>query len=272
MGVSLNPKDQVKGGLIQDVDATLTSIRFKEYTYPSGQITIAAVGALTLDAGDEYEQVWSVGSPEEWEIEDDGEMVGNRNGKTGINDNSNFGMFARELEPAGFPMNKLDSKISILDGLKAHWIRKAQPKRAGLQGADERERTTLVPEKIIKLPWEKDKATATKGKTTTTASKPATGAAPASASSNGVGDLENEAAVGIASEVLAALKASAAGGHAKTQWGLKVLSGCSANDSFKALPQGAADRTAVQRLLKNAEFLATQEVEMSDKGDVIVPA
>src|ERR1700684_3219638 len=115
MGVSLNPKDQIKGGLIQDVDAVLTRIRFAEYTYPSGQSTIAAVGTLTLEAGDEYEQVWSVGSPEEWELEDDGEMVGNRNGKTGINDNSNFGMFARELEPAGFPMNKLDKKISILE-------------------------------------------------------------------------------------------------------------------------------------------------------------
>jgi hypothetical protein len=274
MGISFNPKDQIKGGLITDVDGTLTNVRIvNPFTYPNSDAKACAIVAtLVVDGGDEHEAFWSMGNPEAWEISYDGMEATSVEGKTGMQDSCNAAFFLRELEPAGFPLNKVTDKISFLEGLKAHWIQKAPPKRAGLDNTNARgqERTCLVPEKILKLPWEKEKGGKAPTKTPASASTSKPASTPA-ASSNGAGDLENEAAVGIASDVLAALKATAPGAHAKTQWGLKVLSGCSANDSFKALPQGAADRTAVQRLLKNAEFLATQEVKMSDKGDVIVP-
>src|SRR5271166_640509 len=151
MGVSLNPKDQIKGGLIQDVDATLVSIIFAEWTYPgTTTATIAAVGKLKIEGDDdEIEQAWSVGSPSEWSITADGEELESVSGKTGLNDNCNFATFMRELPLAGFPIDKLGDKIGILNGMKAHWIRKAQPKRAGLANQDEREKTTLVPEQIL---------------------------------------------------------------------------------------------------------------------------
>jgi hypothetical protein len=281
MGVSLNPKDQVKGGLIADVDAVLSSIRFQEYTYPSGETTLAAIGKLLLDGGDEYEQVWSVGNPADWEILHDGEEINpaEGNSRSGTADNSNFSQFMRELAPAGWPeqepgvLKNVQDKISALDGMKAHWIRKAQPARAGLSNTNARgqERTVLVPEKILKLPWEKGKAAAAaKGNGAQT--KSSTSTATTAPSADAGADFENEAAMSLASEVLDALKEAKAGTTAaKSDWSMLTLGWCSKNDTFKTTKDQPL-KDAVKRLLKNAEFLRAQDVTVDDKGAVTLPA
>src|SRR4051812_18271686 len=75
MPISLNPKDQVKGGLIQDVDGVLKTLRFEETTYSNGTPFVGAVGVIVLDGGDEERGLWSIGKVGDWEVQDDGKRL-----------------------------------------------------------------------------------------------------------------------------------------------------------------------------------------------------
>lgn len=279
MGVSFNPKDQVKGGLLSDVDGTLKDVLIvNPFTYPNGGATACAVVAkLVLDDDkSEHDVFWSMGSPSQWEVSEDGMTADSSKGSTGTNDNSNFSFFVRELEPAGFPVHTIKDRIDFLEGLHGHWIQKATPARPGMENKNDRgqDRTCAVLEKYI--PAGKGKAAAAGGKAAgkVSTSTPATAKAAPAAESNGAGDnsdFENENATPVAVDVIQTLKDANAGtSYTKQNWGIMHLSQASKHELWKTLAAG--DKNAVRRLLLNKEFLSMQDVTVSDKGDVLIPA
>lgn len=269
MSISLNPKDAIKGGIIGDVDATIIEIKFDtHFTYPNSNTqTCAAVAKLQLDGGDIVDPVfWSVGKPEDYTVSDDGMELESVKGNTGASDNSNYIMFATELINAGFPANKLTNRIDVLVGLRAHWIQKAQPKRAGIVQTNERDRTLLVPERVLSLPGEKNAAN--KGGTKQTKNSGTT--APTTTATVPANDMENTDAMQLAGEALTFLKTNKAGAMIDaTKWQPTALAALASIPEYKTID--LLSKAAATRLMRNADFLAIHDVTLDTAG-VKIPA
>src|SRR2546428_11523323 len=168
---SLRPSDFTTGGLIDDVDVTVTEARFVMWDY-AGQVRDAVPAlAVTMETGGEgtpitetYTQYYSAGDSRNLMPSSDGKALEVVGGSGGLKSSSNAGNFLVSLVNAGFPEERLlDGDISVMDGLEAHVHRIPQPERKGLvktpkQG--DREATILVVSKIHRFPWEKAKAKA----------------------------------------------------------------------------------------------------------------
>lgn len=276
MPVSFRASEQIKGGLISDVDGTLTRIRMESDIYENGTPSIGGVGIITLEDGSTERVIWSLGRPEEWEILDAetvteggrefqrGTQVDSVKGHTGTVDSSNLSMMMREMENAGFPANKKTDYVTCVEGVKAHWIRKPQQKRAGLEQQAQpegRERTVLVPEKVLLMPGEKGKGT--QAKSTGAGTK----ATPAATASNA---LENEAAVAIAESAAGVMKATKAGTVLKGKWVTTKLGVFSKADGYTEADKTVKD--AVAEIFKNAEWLAEHGITTLDSGDMQIEA
>lgn len=319
MGTSLNPKDQVKGGLMSDFDGTLQSIRFGNYIYdfvkgdpesPQGAPGVGAYGKVILPDGEETLGIWSLGGEDEWIVQDaagnaitpdshgyvrGGVQVESTKGNTGTRDSSNFSRFVVAMGKAGFPINLIADRIDVLDNTYAHWVQETQKAREGLATTkkDDREKSILVASKILPNGLPSDAAKRAKGAAaapptgasqstaTGSGSAPAanagtqrktTAAAPAAPAGN---DMENEAAVQIASDALPLLRAKKGGTAVKkTAWNTVKLSALQGVAAFAALEQTDPTRTAASRLLSNMEWLALNDGFTIDAatGDVTVPA
>lgn len=194
---SLKPSDMVEGGgLIQDEDLIVTGAQFTIFDY-NGKAP--AVPALELvlhreeEGGGAVKQYYSVGKLTDWQPTEDGKGIAVIGKAEGISLDSNFGHFSLKLVNAGFPENKLLLDISVLVGLKAHFMREPAPKRSGLkrEGGEGREDTILVPDKILKLPWEADKEKKGQGKTSFS-SAPAPGPATESGGNDQISEMATE--------------------------------------------------------------------------------
>lgn len=187
--VSIRPSDMVEGGAVPTERNLLwEKIRFALYDYKNkaGEVvatTVAAVVKYIDDNKGEYEQAYSVGDPDRFEIVNDGKSVKG----PPINRSSNFFILMSNLVSSGFPENRLTGDISALDGLYTYNVGVPEPKRAGLEKAPPTDGTTArvkvlsVPSKVLRLPGEKKGA----GK----AAPKSTGkAAPAEASGDVVGE------------------------------------------------------------------------------------
>lgn len=293
MPLSISPKDQVKGGLIADINMKMQKPRFGYFTYKSGDSAIVLADKLKLEGGDEIESFWSVGSPDavflcdekgnEIDVDTEktisfahgtlsvteAEWVESRGGSSGFTDSSNCAMLLREIPMSGFPEGKLAGPISVLDGFTAFWIRKPQPDRPGIVKADEREKTVLVPKTYYSkgFPKQASSSASSKSTTSTAAAKPAASKADSSA------DLDNDTATGFAMQILEALKSSngnAGKTYDKNGWSLAVMGVGPKVDGYKAL--GNEDKAAITRLLKFPDFLQSQELTVGEKGDVTLPS
>lgn len=184
-GISFNPDTYVSGGILDNVNATLLTLRAKQYTYPNSSTTVVAViGDMLGDDGATHEQVWSIGgSVNDWEIINDGKGVKNVSGKTGMTNNSNLALMIQELIlNCGFPKQKVGGDLSVFDGLHAHWIQKPVPgDRSNMQGQKkdgDRPKTFLVADKIHRFPWD-TKAKGTAGRPAASPTPAPTASAPA---------------------------------------------------------------------------------------------
>jgi hypothetical protein len=179
-GASLNPLDFISGGLLDDVDVTWKNVRFEMYDY-DGKSDKAPCLGVDLVTGTEgpndkpYRQRWSCGSAENWEPSEDGSMLIPVGKDSELRKASNVYMLLTSLDEAGFPRERLnDGNVFVLEGLKAHMIRKDAPKRPGLsqdttrRGRDgkeyEKDNKVLCVSKIIALPWEGEGANKKAGK------------------------------------------------------------------------------------------------------------
>jgi len=137
-GASLNPKDFITGGLLDDVDVTLKKVMFEMFDYEGKSDPAPSLG-IDLVTGDEgegdkpYRNHWSVGGAENWVPSDDGMEIIPIGKDTMPRKTSNLFFLVTSLLEAGVPESVLDSgRIDFLEGLKCHIIRKDPPKRGNL--------------------------------------------------------------------------------------------------------------------------------------------
>jgi hypothetical protein len=183
MGVSMNPETFVKGGLVQDVDvevleAVTTLDPPEHYTFHDRVFTCLTL--KNLDTGEEFSQHWATGANADFKpsnngkepCEGDGNQLCAVGSATSLRDNSNWSVFLSNLVSCGYPKEKLeDGVMTTLKGLQVHLVRVPGPERTGLAPREPkkpgmRDPGILVPNKLIKLPWEK---AATKGRAATKA-------------------------------------------------------------------------------------------------------
>lgn len=240
---SLRPSDMTEGGgLLDDVDVTITEARFVTWDYQGKAAPVPALKmTMAPDEGDPVDQYWSVGKAIDWAPTPDGKSLVKIGQASALNVGSNFGILISSLINAGFPEDKLEEDIDILDGLQCHVIRVAAPKRTGLassQRADGREATILTVDSIAKLPWEKGG-----GKS---GGKGAGGKSGAKSGGGKAASAGDDAIEQEAQEVLVAMLADADGGSLKkAEIPVKAVKAAS-----------AANRSKVVVLLNNEDFLS----------------
>lgn len=164
--VSIRPSEMVEGGVVPvDKNLLVKESRFVLFDYmnKAGEkvaTTTAARLALVDDDGVESVQHYSAADPSRFLPGQDGRELVPVGAATNLNKSSNFFILMNGLINAGFPENKVDNDISVLEGLYAYWIGVPEPKRVGLARTaeqDARVRVIPVPSQIHRLPWEKAK-------------------------------------------------------------------------------------------------------------------
>ena len=175
-GVSLKPSEQTAGGLLlDDVDVSFDKNRFVMSTEIEGYSAPEPVPGLlseitTIEDGETTKQFFSCGSAKDFVPSKDGKKLESVSGVTALRKSSNTAMLLTSIVNAGFPEEQLGDDISNLDGMVAHVIQVAAPKRGGLLsdkrvGKDGREydRTNTVVSKIVSMPGEGKKKGKGKG-------------------------------------------------------------------------------------------------------------
>jgi len=153
--VSFNPDAFVAGGgLIDDVDVEFVSMRAVVWDYNGKAPEALALKAALrpLNSTETLDQYWSAGSPEDFEILDDGRRLHPRGEVTGLRKTTNAAELINSLKSCGFT-GWSDDLGKMFDGLQAHVNQKPAPKRAGLEShkAGGFEPTVLHVTKILRL-------------------------------------------------------------------------------------------------------------------------
>jgi hypothetical protein len=158
-GVGLNPDGFAAGGFLDDCDITIRDPKFTLFDY-GGQSEEVPVLSLDFeqDDGETHNQVYSVGKAKDWRPSDDGKTLVSIGSAAALSKRSNAGQFITHLVEAGFPGERLeDGDVSVLDGLKAHVTRIAQPRRRNMPD-DKPDPTLLVIDKVLEMPEDGGKA------------------------------------------------------------------------------------------------------------------
>lgn len=202
-GISLNPDDFIQGGLTDDVDAVINSLRFVKYDYQGkAEECLALRLDFTQADGTKGDQHYSAGDLKRLIPSEDGKRALPVGGSGNLVISSNAGQFIMSIINNGFPKTNLSDDISVFENMGVHLRRVNQIKRAGLSqpapAEGGREKTVLVVEKILWLPGQTPKftpAASTGAKTaagaptqTQTAGAPASAPAPAAPVASNVED------------------------------------------------------------------------------------
>lgn len=189
--LSLRPSTFSQGGLIDDVDVEISRARFVSYDFEGKSDTpkLCILGILKDNDGNEHPQYWSAGDLQYFVPSEDPKNA-DLNGitcvavgeKSALNGSTNAALFLNSLVQIGFPEDKLDEgDLRVLEGLKVHVNRVAQPKRNNLPqkpGQSNRDPMVLIATALIALPGETPKAGAkAAAKPSTTAAAKPNGAA-----------------------------------------------------------------------------------------------
>jgi len=157
-GVSINPEDFSKGGVLNDVDVEFVETRFMTGEdaaelcdnldkYTNYEETLFLVVKLKTQDGEAYEP-WSSGKLDYFEPRMEGRIAKPVGTAEKLSDSCNAYTLLASILNAGFPRDQFDDDVSIFDGMMAHLIRVEQPKRAGLDGDSGKTRTVLTVENI----------------------------------------------------------------------------------------------------------------------------
>lgn len=158
------------GGLIQG-DLIWRKPRFEQFNYGGkGPETPTFAIDLEDEQGAIVVQNWSVGNGDDWAPSKDGHKIIAVGKADKLSKSSNFYQLLKSLLEGGWPKGKVTDDVSVFEGMKCHMIRIPAPKREGLSGGtpSKYEKTILVVDKVITLPWEgegkgKGKGTAASG-------------------------------------------------------------------------------------------------------------
>jgi hypothetical protein len=205
-GISFDPTTFVEGGLIDDFDGVVTEARFVLWDY-DGKVqepVLALRLTIQTDASEApVVQHYSAGDTKYFVPSEDGTMLLPVGSKTAMNSNTNTAQLLSALVNAGFDRNVMAQagNILFLEGVNAHWQRVAQPKRTGLtfnspEGGQQRDKTVLLPVKLLGTAKAGGAAKATAAKTAApkaAAAAPKAAAAPApAAAAAGSDDLDEK--------------------------------------------------------------------------------
>jgi len=156
---SFNPENlSTSTGLLDDAKVGFTESRFGMFDYGGKSPEAPAFISKLVDMEDESEneQVWTVGgTPQDWEIGDDGESLVpiSKKADKGININSNFGQLLVSLGNNGFPAETLDDMdASDFDGMEAHVIRVESKSNVKDDTGNKKSNETVIVDEIITLP------------------------------------------------------------------------------------------------------------------------
>lgn len=143
-GVSLKPSDAQAGGggLFDDLDVLLKSLRFRTWDY-QGKIQTPVLGLEVVferldgeEAGTTFEQVYSAGDLKFLVPSPDGsEAVPVTKERTGLTEGTNALQFLLSIVNSGFPEHLIGQKVTAFAGVKAHVNRVPQQKRPGIAKA-----------------------------------------------------------------------------------------------------------------------------------------
>lgn len=156
---SFNPENlSTSTGLLDDAKVRFTESRFGMFDYGGKSPEAPAFISKLVDIEDESEneQVWTVGgTPQDWEIGDDGESLVpiSKKAEKGININSNFGQLLVSLGNNGFPAETLDDMdASDFDDMEAHVIRVEGKANVKDDDGKKKGNETVVVDEIMTLP------------------------------------------------------------------------------------------------------------------------
>lgn len=199
---SNRPDEMSQGGLKDDINATITKVRYAPWDYNGNLDHFIFAVAVTMDIEGEDEpftQYYSAGDLTEWIPSNDGEgsvdldsedpeeregiyalAVGD---KERLSNSSNWAHFVAAAIKAGFPVDLITPDVTFLEGTTGHLAQVPQKKRSGIvvaEGEEKKERTILVLTEITsggkQEPAKTAQGKAGAGKATATATKPAAGA------------------------------------------------------------------------------------------------
>jgi len=177
-----------KGGFMDDVDVMFTNCKFTMYDYDGNapEAPVFMVDLVLLDGEDNQQprrQVWSCGSPKDWEPSADGMSLNPaRDGIEKIRENTKFITLMKSMIENGYPSELLaKATADIFEGSKFHLIQIPAPEYKGLDkkkktGKDGKEYADTIPviNKIISVgPQEAaGKGKKASGKSAATTSEP----------------------------------------------------------------------------------------------------
>lgn len=219
--------DSAPGGMLDDVEATITKAVTGPYTYTSGKTAQGLILDFKTPDGAEHQEFYSSGAAVPTE---DGAGF-----ETTPKDNSK----AKKLIMKMIALKvAVGDTVKVFEGIHAHWVRSALEKMPGLKDDDGSNKTILLPDRILPK-----KATAPAK--AAAAAKPATAAKPVVAAAASNGDL-NEAAITVIKEVLAGK-----GGDAVTlpKLSTDVMLKCSKS------PEHKPNMVALKKMAADAAFL-----------------
>jgi hypothetical protein len=169
--VSIKPSSFVEGGaLLDDVNLVIQRARFILGDYDGKMMEKVPMLDLLVatEDGEEHHQFYSVGGSSDFAPDDTGKGLNKIGSKSSLTKSSNFALFMAALVEAGFDEGKVDDNdISFLEGVRAHFLRKAV-KREGLENKKGKDNTVLVIDKLLEA-----KKSAGKGKAATGSAKSA---------------------------------------------------------------------------------------------------
>lgn len=131
--VNFNPDNMASGGFLDAAQATMTACQTAMFDFNGAAEQPQACFCVTYvtDAGDEYEQHYSVGgAPGDWEInEDETGFVYAGAGSGQITKVCSFGKLIKSLCDAGFDPDKIENDVTVFEGLEVKLISVPQGKR-----------------------------------------------------------------------------------------------------------------------------------------------
>ena len=282
---SLLPEHADKSAYLDGVEAIITVCRTCTTDY-NGKVT-PAVPALGVQytvpsfAKDKQPKVqhYSAGDKEHRIPSDDGKRfkVFFPEKHKGLPEDSNARKFVQSILNAphvsgqgGFPRERISDDVTIFEGMRVKLKAEAQNKTRKVEGqkedGDDKNRTIILVDQILALPWEGAPQVAAAASPAAAAQAPAQSAAPVAAPpAQAAGSpLQDQNAVSAATDVVVQLLADPAHGGAVDKAKLGPL-------SFRLLAQNPNRLMATRLLSQNAsEFLPTIVGAPVIKGDDMI--
>lgn len=247
----------VQGGLLDDADVLVKLSRFSSWDYNGKQPTpVLAIKLVMVDGeNNEHEQYLSSGEMRFFVPSPDGTVAIPVGAQKKLNLNTNAVAFLLSVMNADTQGQlaaalKATGNVSLLEGVRMHVVRKAQPKRTGLiqapgtEGQPQREKTQLLCEKILAYAGQAAPPAGVKAAAVPAAT--AAAAAPAAAVNSELDDLTVGALLTLLSENGNSLKPSAIAGK---------FFGAAAFKAGGSMPLEGPVKNSVLGLIVKPEFI-----------------